>query len=195
MGFSGQAETPHWSRSGWYLRIARPTMSMAKEDFKSDLSSSLKSSFKSESAKDIEVSVTNNQFKRPNTNATDADMPRKETHVRYKRNSTTGSKGSIQEEIRIYDNPYTSYYPVDGRENESLRCFTERRAVSFYLRDAFCPMRRACTTAICCILAMLFISLLLSTPQFHTTKSKSQMQISDSIFIIFKNPNSRVQVF
>ena len=100
---------------------------------------------------------------------------RKETRVRYKRNSAKGSKGSIQEEIRIYDNPFTSYYPPDGQEGENLRCFREKRGVSFYVKDAFCPIRRTCTTAICCISAtilILFISLIFNASQIPVSTSK-----------------------
>lgn len=148
-----------------------------------DLSSSLRLPLKSEqAAKEIEILPVNETAEniREKTISREPNViveipTRKETRVRYKRNSVRGSKGSIQEEIRIYDNPFTSYYPADGQEGENLRCFREKRGVSFYVKDAFCPIRRTCTTAICCISAIiliLFISLILNTPQIHTSRSK-----------------------
>ncbi|XP_065200179.1 neprilysin-1 isoform X2 [Planococcus citri] len=148
-----------------------------------DLSSSgLRLPLKSERAtKEIEIIPPNETGENTREKSTTSREPnviveipiRKETRVRYKRNSTKGSKGSIQEEIRIYDNPFTSYYPADGQEGDNLRCFREKRGVSFYVKDAFCPIRRTCTTAICCISAMiliLFISLIFNTSQIHTSK-------------------------
>lgn len=147
-----------------------------------DLSSScLRLPLKSERTKEIEILPTNETGENIREKTTTrepnviVEIPtRKETRIRNKRNSVRGSEGSIHEEIRIYDNPFTSYYPADG-QGENLRCFREKRGVSFYVKDAFCPIRRTCTTAICCISAIILIfliSVILNTPQIHTSRSK-----------------------
>ncbi len=143
-----------------------------------DLSSSglkLLSSKKGGLAKEIEIFPTNEMEENRFGGKGDPymAMARRETQVLYKRNSPNrGSKGSIQDEIRIYDNPFTSYYTASERENdERLRCFS-KRSFSFYLRDAFCPIRRAFITAICCVFAVLVVSLMLNGQKSEYTSSK-----------------------
>lgn len=140
----------------------------------SNLSSSgLKLPSNSSLAKEIEILNAKETEENPISRVPDVEIARRETRVLYKRNSNGGSNGSIHEEIRIYDNPFTSYYPVNGQENEILRPFKGKRNVTFYLKDAFCPIRRTCITAICCLLATLSIFLLLSTFQFYNTITNS----------------------
>ncbi|XKL65520.1 hypothetical protein PGB90_008940 [Kerria lacca] len=110
----------------------------------SNLSSSgLKLPSNSSLAKEIEILNAKETEENPISRVPDVEIARRETRVLYKRNSNGGSNGSIHEEIRIYDNPFTSYYPVNGQENEILRPFKGKRNVTFYLKDAFCPIRQS----------------------------------------------------
>ena len=107
------------------------------------------------------------------------DMSRKDSSVGYRCNATTGStRGVVPEEICIYDNPFTSYYPVDGQHSEHFRCLRRKPGIFFYVKDSFCPIRRGCILVICCIFAMIFIAMLLNVTEFCSIKSKYRVQFA-----------------
>lgn len=105
------------------------------------------------------------------------EMARRETRVLYTRNSNRGSKGSVHEEIRIYENPFAAaYYSADGREEASGRR-RRRRSSSclFYLKDAFCPIRRTCVTLLCSLVLLVLFASLLDNGLLYGANSKYQL--------------------